>query len=399
MTIVLDTLTKREATPAPPSGALGFGLGREQRAAARELLHSLRQHSLLIATVVVYCVVGRHVPVWFDVSGAYPDHVYTGLFFAMAGIAAVLFAIAYTVHLRLVVKPRDFFGTLGRDLFGRFLTLRRLCIVLPLFLLIPFFGATFTNLKILIPVIQPFSWDPTFAEWDRLLHFGRYPWEWLQPVLGYPYVTSLINAVYHSWFFLTYGVFLWQIVDTSRPRLRMQYLLTFLLAWALIGNAAAMFLSSGGPVYFGRITGLPDPFAPLMDYLHHAAYVAPVPALGVQEMLWSTYAARGLAVGGGISAMPSLHVAIAFSFVLLGAAIDRRLAWAATLFTALILVGSVHLGWHYAIDGYVSIPLTWLIWRITGWLLDRPSVARVLTLETESLPSRGFVSARVGTGS
>jgi len=404
MTILLDTLPKGEAVPSSSPAyhvrAIGFGLSREHRAAAaHELLRSLREHSLLIAVVAVYCVVGRYVPVWFGVSGEYPDHVYTGLFFAMAGIAAVLFAIAYAVHLRLVVKPRDFVGTLGRDLFGRFLTLRRVCILLPLFLLIPFFGATFTNLKILIPAIQPFSWDPTFAEWDRLLHGGRYPWEWLQPLLGYPYVTSLINAVYHSWFFLTYGIFLWQIVDTRRPRLRMQYLLTFLLAWALIGNAAAILLSSGGPVYFGRVTGLPDPFAPLMDYLHHAGEVAPVPALGVQEMLWSSYVAKGLAVGGGISAMPSLHVAIAFSFVLLGAAIDRRLALAAGAFTVLILIGSVHLGWHYAIDGYVSIPLTWLIWRTVGWLLDSSRVARVLRLAEESPTPSSSTPTCLGAGS
>ncbi len=196
-----------------------------------------------------------------------------------------------------------------------------------------------------------------------MLHGGHYPWEWLQPALGHPYVTSLLNAVYHSWFFLTYGVLLWQMTSTTRPRLWMQYLLTFLLIWALVGNAAAILLSSAGPVYFGRVAGLPDPFAPLMNYLHHASEVAAVPALGVQGMLWRAYAAKGIAVGGGISAMPSLQVTIAFSFILLGRAIDRRLAIAAALFTALILIGSVHLGWHHAIDGYVAIPLTWLIWR------------------------------------
>ena len=66
----------------------------------------------------------------------------------------------------------------------------------------------------------------------------------------------------------------------------MQYLLTFVLIWAVIGNIAAMLLSSAGPVYFGRVTGLPDPYAPLMEYLHQASAMAPVPALHVQDMLW-----------------------------------------------------------------------------------------------------------------
>jgi hypothetical protein len=44
----------------------------------------------------------------------------------------------------------------------------------------------------------------------------------------------------------------------------------------------------------------------------------------------------------------------------------------------MILVGSVHLGWHYAIDGYAAIIGTWAIWWIVGRLLERPSVSRLL---------------------
>jgi len=254
-------------------------------------------------------------------------------------------------------------------------------------LILPLFGATFSNLKVLIPAIVPFSWDPTLSEWDRLLHGGYYPWQILQPLLGHPYVTSFINAVYHLWFFLAYGVVCWQIASTDRPRLRMQYLLTFVLIWAVIGNIAALLLSSAGPVYYGRITGLTDPYAPLMTYLQHASTIAPVPALQVQDMLWSLYQSQGLALGGGISAMPSLHVAIAVSFVLLGRAIDRRLAIAFAVFAGLIFLGSIHLGWHYAIDGYAAILGAWLIWRAVGWILGRPFVARLLWGGPETTPN------------
>jgi hypothetical protein len=390
MTIAIDALRKSEAltsrsaivSDAESAGGRRFsGLFRSVRG---DLTRSLREHSLLILTVATFCAVGRLLPIWLGVSTEYADHLYSTLFFSVTGVALLLFVIAYAIHLRLVVKPNDFVGTFKRDLSGRFLTSRRLCLVLPVLVLMPFFGATFTNLKMLIPAFQPFSWDPTFAELDRLLHGGSHPWQWLHPVLGHPYVTSIVNAVYHSWFFVSYGVLLWQAADTTRPRLRMQYLLTFLLIWALVGNAAAIMLSSAGPVYFGRVTGVADPFAPLMEYLRQASDVAFVPALDVQEMLWRTYASKGLAVGGGISAMPSLHVAIAFSFVLLGQAIDRRLAIAAAVFAGLILIGSVHLGWHYAIDGYVAIVMTWAIWRATGWLLDRERVVRLLGIEPNS---------------
>jgi hypothetical protein len=318
------------------------------------------------------------LPGWFGVSAKGADGLYSLPFLVMTGVAAVVFIDAYAIHLRIVVKPTDYGATLQAAVFGQFLTWPRLCRVLPVLLLMPLFGATFTNLKVLIPAIKPFAWDAAFAEWDRLLHGGYDPWQLLQPVLGHPYATLLVNGFYNLWFILAYGVFCWQMATMARPRLRMQYLFTFILTWALVGNVLALLLSSAGPVYYARVTGLPDPFAPLMAYLQQASTVVPITAIETQEMLWRIYEAKGLAVGAGISAMPSLHVAIAFSFVLLGRAVDRRLAIAFWVFAALILIGSVHLGWHYAIDGYVSIVCTWAIWLAVGWILRRSAVARLL---------------------
>jgi hypothetical protein len=31
-----------------------------------------------------------------------------------------------------------------------------------------------------------------------------------------------------------------------------------------------------------------------------------------------------------------------------------------------ILLGSVHLGWHYAVDGYAGLLLGWLAWIAAG---------------------------------
>jgi hypothetical protein len=217
------------------------------------------------------------------------------------------------------------------------------------------------------------------AEWDRALHGGRYPWEWLQPLLGYPHVTWLVNGVYHYlWFFVIYGVLLWQAVSTARPRLRMRYLLSFVFAWILIGSVGATLLSSAGPIYYGHLTTGPNPFAPLVDYLHHVGDTVHLSVLETHEMLWRVYIAKIPALGAGISAMPSMHVAAAFLLVLFGFATSRRLGIAFGVFTLVILAGSVHLGWHYAVDGYVAIIMTWLIWWAVGWLLDRPAVTRLL---------------------
>jgi membrane-associated phospholipid phosphatase len=139
----------------------------------------------------------------------------------------------------------------------------------------------------------------------------------------------------------------------------------------LLGSLLATLLSSGGPVYFGRLTGLPDPYVPLMDYLQAAGEVSVVWALKVHDALWQSHMTGAYDFGSGISAMPSIHVATAVLFALLGWRVDRRLGIAFTVFAAVIMIGSVHLAWHYAVDGYLSAVLTVLIWRFCGWWVGR----------------------------
>jgi hypothetical protein len=50
---------------------------------------------------------------------------------------------------------------------------------------------------------------------------------------------------------------------------------------------------------------------------------------------------------------------------------NRWLGAAAWIYVLLILLRSVHLNWHYAVDDYVAILATWLIWRLSGWMVRR----------------------------
>ena len=90
-----------------------------------------------------------------------------------------------------------------------------------------------------------------------------------------------------------------------------------------------------------------------MDKLYAFNEIRPVWALSVQEMLIDGYMNDGPVKG--ISAMPSMHVASTVMMTLYAFSVSRIWGWVMTAFTAVILVGSVQLGWHYAIDGYVSI--------------------------------------------
>jgi hypothetical protein len=73
----------------------------------------------------------------------------------------------------------------------------------------------------------------------------------------------------------------------------------------------------------------------------------------------------------GISAMPSVHVAAAVLFALVGWQVGRAMGIGFTIYALVILTGSVHLGWHYAVDGYLSAAAVLLLWAASGPLIRR----------------------------
>jgi hypothetical protein len=225
----------------------------------------------------------------------------------------------------------------------------------------------------MIPVINPYTWDETFAGLDQQLHAGVHPWQLLQSLLGFPLVTSALNVFYNLWFFLVVFIFFWQASTPHLPRVRLQFLLTFFLSWIIIGHILATLFASAGPCYYEAVTGIVqgNPYAELMAYLRQASEHFPVWALSTQEMLWTTYKERELRIGSGISAMPSMHVAIAFLLTLLGWRWGRPYNFLLTIYLVIIIIGSIHLAWHYAVDAYFVIPLTYGLWSFSGFVVRR----------------------------
>lgn len=249
----------------------------------------------------------------------------------------------------------------------------RIIIGLPLVILLPGFLASVTAVKTAIPAVNPYHWDALLAHWDQAIHFGRHPWVWLQPLLGHPALTNAINLLYHPGYFLgIYLVLFWQAFTLKRRQLRMRFLLSFMLAWIVLGSLAATGLSSVGPCYYADFVAGVDPYAPLMEYLRAARMDTGVPwATDIQQFLLDAHRSNTALGGVGISAMPSLHVSVTFLFALLGWQYGRWVRWLFAGIAAVTLVGSVHLGWHYALDGYAAIAGTWLIWHAVGRALAR----------------------------
>ncbi len=298
--------------------------------------------------------------------------MYSGPVYWLTALFLVGFAVVQPLWTLARVRPARPVAYLVEDWRRRILAPERVIGAALVLLSLPVFMSAFSGVKMSIPAFRPFTWDPTLATWDRVLHLGRHPWEWLHPLTGSPAVTSAISVLYQTWFFVTFAVVLWQAFSAARAELRMRFLLTYVLIWVLLGNVLAIVMSSAGPVYYGRVTGLDDPYLPFMEHLRSVAETLPVFVLRSQELLWTVYSSDGQTVGGGISAMPSMHVASTFLATLVCWRTSRILGVLMAAYLGAILIGSIVMGWHYALDGYVAIPLTALIWWAVGrWTRTR----------------------------
>lgn len=243
--------------------------------------------------------------------------------------------------------------------------LRGLPVLAVLIAFLPFYS----KMKSMIPLLNEYAWDPVFIDWDRWL-LGRDAWILLQPLLGYPIVTSALSAFYQIWILLLYPGCLLMCFHPAAGSVRQRFFIVYLAAWGVIGAGLATLFASVGPCFLQPLTGDPT-FAPQMAYLEAANRQFPVFSLKVQDLLlaWFNRDERGL--GSGITAMPSMHVAIAFLYVLACWDISARLRVASAAFCVIILLGSVHLAYHYLVDGLVSIAVVGALWWLAGRLAPR----------------------------
>ncbi|MBL8791201.1 MAG: phosphatase PAP2 family protein [Rhizobiales bacterium] len=280
-----------------------------------------------------------------------------------AGLVAVfLFRLA---QYALVLKPTSPTRQMIRDVGGLFSKPSAIILGLPLLAAMVIFNKGMLELKPMIPFVNPFTWDLPLADLDRSLHGGSDPWVLLQPVLGHDYVTFIISVFYNLWFLALFGCFTW-FGFASRPSVnRTQFFLSYMLTWWIGGGLLAVAFSSAGPVYYSGIGLAPDPFAPLMAYLNDVDLRLPILSLDTQKLLWDGYTGKTAPIG--ISAFPSMHNASALLFALATWRRSRGLGIAFAVYCAIILIGSVHLGWHYAVDGYAGLLLAALCWWLSGF--------------------------------
>lgn len=267
------------------------------------------------------------------------------------------------------LSSRDAWRRVGWDLRVGVLSPGRLLQAVLVLTAVTVFMDSFTVWKQAMPRFTTYRWDEAFAMLDASVHGGADPWRLTHLFFGGAWITRLIDVIYVSW----YAVFGFTVIGVAFARpspLRNRFLLTFALAQILLGTGLAYLFASGGPVYFEHFTGGAR-FDPLLERLGSMD----LRATFLQAVLLEGFTGASDFPGEGISAMPSMHVAVAALIALLAGSRDGRLGLVAWAYAAAILLGSVHLGWHYAIDGYIAIAATaglWYgVWRVQRWNVER----------------------------
>ena len=322
-----------------------------------------RANGPFIFILVIYCFLAIAVGRYWNVP-VQPYLYYHAVFLFGFGVTTI--AISYLSIRVMLTRPENLWVSLKESIVDEFQLPTRLLTGVPLIVTIPLFFSVFTSFKAGISRIVPFYADIHLIDVDRWL-FGADAWVVLHVVFGYPFLTCCLNFAYHLWFVVMCIVLFCALFSIGDDRRRSQYLVSFLLVWSVIGNLAATIFASVGPAFL-----LPfyadHTFDGLMNYLRSADQTFPVWALDIQERLLTDAGNGSQRLGSGISAFPSLHVAVAALNAIYLWHRGFFLRWASILFLATIEIGSIHLGWHYAADGIASLILTPFLWLVADRL-------------------------------
>lgn len=233
---------------------------------------------------------------------------------------------------------------------------RRFAAILIAVQVIALSSSAFSAMKAAMPSAVPFYLDPALTDLERFI-FGTDPWRASHALLGW--ATPLIDRIYLLWL-PTLMVVLYAVLLARPSALKTRALISHALLWPLIGTIAAYASSSAGPIFHERLFGAPTG---LTETLRQNGATGNLLAY---EKLWASHSDNSPLVGGGISAMPSMHIAMAVWIALVVRSAYPRFAWIGWSYLGVIWLGSVHLGWHYVLDGVPGALGALAIWQISS---------------------------------
>jgi hypothetical protein len=234
-------------------------------------------------------------------------------------------------------------------------------------LIFPAFLGAYTWAKSSIPFVVGYPMEQFWADVDRAI-LGADAWR-----LAHELMDPSFGSAWSFFYAVIWGfglAFTGPIIATFAQRRSASIFFTALmLSWLLGGILCAYLMSAAGPVF----AHLADPsltarFEPLRAELTQTLGPENI-VVKSQRALAASLNFKIAVKGGGISAMPSMHIATATIFLLAA----RGTLWIvpATAFLVLTFFGSVYLGYHYAVDAPVAVVVASLSWLLANGLYQR----------------------------
>lgn len=218
----------------------------------------------------------------------------------------------------------------------------------------------FVNLKQFIPAINERLYDSPVWRLDNTLHFGIDPAVRVSELAAEYGLLPWLDRAYLLFYPAQVIVpLLFLVAKPLRPQ-RGRFFFAYCLLW-MLGGAMYVAWPTLGPVYYraGRF------------WLEQAPY-----ATYLQDMLMRDYVRfrsdpsfYTVKLYQGVAALPSLHVGVLALFAI-ATARWRLASLVLWLLTAVTFVGSLALGWHYAVDGYAGALLALGAWITAGLLVS-----------------------------
>lgn len=223
------------------------------------------------------------------------------------------------------------------------------------FVLVVVGASLFLPLKFAIPREIPFWLDQPLARFEAAPLGGVHPWMIVDRLVGRLAVP--FDRIYGLWLPIQ-SVILFSVMLEPQSPAKSRALAAYAVAWLGLGVVAAVLLSSAGPIFYDRLFG-GSTFGELRPMLEtRGAWVG----LAESDAMWASYQHNRPTLVAGMSAMPSMHVAISLWIYLTARDMAPRAAPAALAYTGIVWLASVQLGWHYVSDGAVGIIGMLAIW-------------------------------------
>lgn len=359
---------QRVAVPAPGRVKVicsSYLVSMKQAARLHREANAITGVTLAIAVVLTLVYVNERALLLLPVGAA-------GIFFSVISIYATVATIRNLILMIFRIRPRSpiryLIGAAKASMADR----ERASSLVYVAALFSVFAVAFSCNKALISRINPFSWDERFAQLDAVLFLGNHPHEYLGWIFSYPSSAMFVEVTYQAWFYAVYLSIViagYHLANTRQARI---YMLASVLCWFVGGNVLALAFSSAGPI-FQDIHG--------MDVYddHHTKILAAVPVIGsfsdsVRDTLLLAYQSHGVS---SISAFPSMHVGSTLLLVLFAWRGGLVVRLSLVLFLGVIVVGSVALLWHYAVDSLAGLIIGVLSWLLAAWVIDRTDRVRL----------------------